>query len=342
MVETKKKKLLTIIIILFSLTIIISGCANSTEDVITASGTIEALEVNISAETGGKITEINTDEGDSIKKGAVLGRLDSTIQALQVQQAEAALRAAAEKAKETQSGNRDQLIGQAVSLVDQMTSLAEGSKAAMDNARENLDRVRTLAGEGGIAHQQLSDAETRYESARAQYEAYVAQKNSAREQLDLLKSGATTETINIMNAGVAQAQANVSIARAQLEKTVLIAPIDGQVSTVNFRQSEYVSPGAPVITLLNPEDLWIKVYISETEIAKVKPGQKAEIFIDAYPDRPFAGKVSFVSAKAEFTPKNLQTKEDRVNMVFAIKVELQDGKEMLKPGLPADVKIMVR
>ncbi len=307
---------------------------------IPASGTVEATEINVNAETGGKITEVPVEEGQPVNRGDVLGRLDSTVQALQVQQAEAALRAAQEKSKETKTGTREQLIAQAKAGVQQIASLQQGAKQSMDNAKDNLDRIQVLVNEGGATSQQLTNARTQYETARAQYEAYAAQKKSAQEQLDLLKSGATQETINIADAGVAQAQASLAIAEALLAKTVLYAPTGGIVNSVNFKQGEYITPGAAVITIINPGDLYVNVYIPEKEIPRVKLGQKAEIFIDAYPGKPFQGIVSFISSKAEFTPKNLQTQEERVNMVFAVKVKIGDSSGHLKPGLPVDVVLL--
>lgn len=327
-------------IIAFVLLVSISGCGKSSNDELSASGTVEATEVRINSEVGGKLTDMLMDEGSVVKKGEVLARIDSTVQALQVQQAEASLRIAQEKAKETKAGNRAQLIAQAAANVRQIASLQQGAETSVKNALDNLNRIKVLVNEGGATTQQLSDAQTRYETARAQLEAYAAQKKSAQEQFDLLKSGATAETVNIADAGVTQAQINLSMAQAQLAKTVLYAPGNGVASSVNFRQGEFVSPGAPVATIADNGDLWIKVYLPEQDLPKIKLQQKANVYLDAYPNQPFHGEVSYISPTAEFTPKNLQTKEERVNMVFAVKVKITEGQDRLKPGLPADVTII--
>lgn len=167
-----RRKIFLLIVIIFAAAVIIAGCGQKDADRIAASGTVEATEININAETGGKITEVLVDEGKTIKQNDVLARLDSSVQALQVQQAEAALRAAQEKSKETKTGTRGQLITQAQAAFQQMTSLQSGAKDSMDNARANLSRTNTLLKEGGVTPQQLSDAQTRYETAKAQYEAY--------------------------------------------------------------------------------------------------------------------------------------------------------------------------
>lgn len=337
-----RKVLIFLFVASIASSLLVSGCRKSDPGRITASGTVETTEINVNTETGGKITEIAVEEGAEVKKGEILARLDSTVQALQVQLAEAALQAARERARETRSGTREQLVTQAQEAVRQISSLREGARITMDNALDNLERIRALYEEGGAASQQVSDAQTRYETARAQFEAYNAQKRSAQEQLDLLKSGATQETIRIADAGVAQAQTSLSIAQAQLAKTVIYAPTDGILSSVNFNEGEFVNISAPIVTITNTDDLWVTVYIPEKDLPQVKLGQKAEIYIDAYPNKAFPGKVSFIASKAEFTPKNLQTSEERVNMVFAVKVQITDDKDQLKPGLPADVKILTR
>ena len=333
---------IVLITLLFLLLSLIIGCTAEESRGINASGSVEAVETDINTETGGRIIDISVKEGTTVRKGDIVANIDATIQELKVKQAEAGFTAALERAKETKSGSREQMIAQAQSTVNQVNSLLQGAKQTMENARENLARIRELYDQGGATSQQLSDSQTRFENAKAQYESYGSQKTSAQEQLDLLKSGATEETINISDAAVKQAQASLEMARENLAKTVLRAPLDGMVSSVNFRAGEVISPGAAIVTVINNKDLWIKIYVTEKEIPKIIPGQKAEITIDAYPDKVFPGEVSFISPKAEFTPKNLQTKEERVNMVFAVKIRIPDGEEILKPGLPADVKIMTR
>lgn len=338
----RRSSFIGLVVLVLGLTIFASGCSDKKdESKIFVSGTVEATETNVNAELNGKINEISIQEGSMVKQGAILARIDSTIPALQVQQAEAALNAARESSKQTKTGNRQQQIAQAQAGVEQIDALSKGARQSMENALENLGRIKTLVKDGGATTQQLSDAQTKYETAKAQYEAYVAQKRSAQEQLDLLKSGSTQETINIANAGVAQAQASLAIARAQLAKAVIYAPSSGIINEVNFEKGEFVAPGAALFTLINPKDLWIKVYVSEKDLPKVKVGNKAEIFADAYPDKTFAGRVSYISSKAEFTPKNLQTAEERVNMVFEVKIKITGGEDQLKAGLPADVNIIL-
>lgn len=324
-----------ILISIFSVT----GCGNEKAGAnLEASGTIEADEVNLSAEIGGKITEIRVSEGQSVKSGDLVGHIDSTIPALQVQQADAAVRAARAKANETKAGNRTQLIQQAKASLQQISALRDGAKKSMENAEQNLKRVQTLYEGGAATEAQLTSAQTQSDVAGSQYQAYAAQYKAAQEQLDLLQSGATAETITMTDANLAQAEAQLAVAKANLSKTALVAPLSGTVTGVNISKGEVAMPGAQVITIADLSNLRITVYIPEKSMSKVKVGQFAEITVDPYPDKKFAGEVTYISPEAEFTPKNLQTKEERVNMVFAVKIKIKDGQESLKPGLPADVR----
>lgn len=317
---------------------LIAGCSNKKAvNGLEASGTIEAEEINLNAEIGGKITAIKVNQGQLIKSGDLLGHIDSTIPALQVKQAEAAVTAARAKSKETKSGTRSQLIQQAKASLQQIGALQSGARKSLDNAEQNLGRIRSLFDSGAATEAQLTAAQTQADVARSQYQAYAAQYKAAQEQLDLLQSGATAESITMTDAGLAQAEAQLAVARAQLAKTALIAPISGTVTSVDFNRGEVVMPGASILTVADLHNLWITVYIPEKNMGLVKLGQQVEIHTDPYPDKTFAGEVSYISPQAEFTPKNLQTKEERVNMVFAVKIGVKEGQELLKPGLPADV-----
>lgn len=342
MVMKTRLRILLLVLALLSFSAWLSGCSESkNENSIEVSGTVEATQISINSEIAGKLKEVLVEEGISIKEGLVLAKIDSTIQALQVQQAESALASARESSKQTKTGSREQQIAQAKAGVEQVDALLKGAKESSANAQDNLKRIELLEKDGGATTQQLLDAQTRNNVAQAQVEAYNAQKKSAQEQLALLKDGSTTEAINIANAGVSQAMTNLEIAKAQLGKTIIYAPMEGILTDVNFKKGEFVSPGTALFTVLDPQDLWIKVYVSEKDLPRIKIGQKADVFVDAYPGRRFVGKVSYISSKAEFTPKNLQTAEERVNMVFAVKIRITDDNEQLKPGLPADVKIIL-
>jgi multidrug efflux pump subunit AcrA (membrane-fusion protein) len=172
--------------------------------------------------------------------------------------------------------------------------------------------------------------------ARAQYEVATAGVDVAQAQVDGLQLGATPEQIAAVEAQVEVARASLEALEVQLEKLTLEAPISGLVLARPVHVGEVALPGAPLMTLADLDRVTLTIYVPEDQLGKVQIGQPVSVTVDAYPERIFGGAVVFVASEAEFTPKNVQTREERVNMVFAVKVELQNPDHALKPGMPAD------
>jgi len=172
--------------------------------------------------------------------------------------------------------------------------------------------------------------------AKAQYERAEAAVQTAQAQLEALKAGATQEQIAVVEAQVKQAQAAADLLKVQLDKMTLTAPTSGLVMERTVHRGEMAAAGATLMTIANLDEVTLTIYIPEDEIGKVKVGQTVEVSVDSFPDKVFEGRVSYIASEAEFTPKNVQTKKERVNMVFAIKVKIPNPAHELKPGMPAD------
>jgi HlyD family secretion protein len=168
-----------------------------------------------------------------------------------------------------------------------------------------------------------------------------AQHTQALEQLRLVLEGAAAEQLAVQRAVVLQAEAALEQARVAVDRTRLVAPFAGIV-TVRHRQSgETTSPGAPVVTLMDPDDRWVRIYVPGDVVGRVALGQSARISSDSHPDSTFAGRVTHVASEAEFTPRNVQTSQERVKLVYAVKVAIDgDPGLALKPGMPADVRLV--
>src|SRR5690606_6934429 len=161
------------------------------------------------------------------------------------------------------------------------------------------------------------------------------------EQLALVRSGARRERVDAQRAAVRQAEAAVAQAQAMLSNARIRAPFAGIVTVRHRQPGEAVSPGMPVVTLMAPADRWVRSYVREDRVGRVSLGQRAEIRADAYPDRRYDGRVVFIAGGAEFTPRNVQTAEERVKLVYAVKVAIEgDSALELKPGVPADVRLL--
>jgi HlyD family secretion protein len=182
---------------------------------------------------------------------------------------------------------------------DELTPQRNSALATFANAEKNYRRTEALFATGSVSKQSYDNALTAYTNARSQYDFIMA---------------------NISNA-------------------VIAAPIDGTVLRKDVEKGEIAFPGTAILTLGDLKKLWLRIYLPETEIGKIRLGQKAEVFVDSFKGKAFAGKVTSIANKAEFTPKTVETKEDRVKMVFAVKIAIENPGVLLKPGMPADAEI---
>jgi HlyD family secretion protein len=176
-------------------------------------------------------------------------------------------------------------------------------------------------------------------AAKSTYEVAESSLHSASENLSLLSEGSRKDTIEAQRLEVERNKAIVEASRTQIADTVIAAPLDGLVLTRNFEEGEYVNPGTPIATIGNMSDCWVKIYISSTNLGKISVGQQTDVMIDSFPGKVFTGTIKEIGQSAEFTPRQSITKEERANLVFAVKVQLDNQDGALKPGMPADVVI---
>ena len=201
------------------------------------------------------------------------------------------------------------------------------------NADRDAQRAQKLFDGGAVSQQALDKATTARDVADAA-------RDQARDALTLVQEGPRAEIIRAQRALVSQAHANLDRAQAALANAVIRAPFPGVVTVRHREPGEIVSPGAPIVTLLNPDDRWVRIYVREDEIGRVHVGQKATITSDTYPDRTYHGRVTYIGSQAEFTPRNVQTQEERIKLVYPVKVRITgDTAFELKPGVPADVTL---
>jgi len=293
---------------------------------IMASGTVEATEADLGFQLPGRIESIAVREGERVARGAELAALDRAELLARRAAAEAQLAAARALLSEMERGARPQELAQARSAV---TAAAQ----RYDDAQRDVARARNLFEGGAISREALDKAETAAEVARAQHE-------QALEQLALVEAGPRAERIAAQRALVRQAEAALAQLDVALENSVIRAPFDGVVTVRHREPGEIVAAGLPVITLMDPADRWVRIYVREDEVGRLSLGQPATISADAYPDRRYTGRITYISGEAEFTPRNVQTPEERIKLVYAVKVAITgDAAQELKPGLPADVRL---
>ncbi|PWB59606.1 MAG: hypothetical protein C3F18_00725 [Nitrosomonadales bacterium] len=299
--------------------------ARPVDGTVFASGTMDATEIAVSFRTPGILRKRPVDEGSRVKAGELLAALDEREAAARLQQAEAAQQAAEARLRDMEQGYRPQEIAEAKAQVEQ-------ARASQANLDEEARRSEALF-QGGAASQQRRDKDRTAAAVAAQ------QHSAAQERLKLLQSGYRPEAISAARAQLGEAQAAVKAARVTWEDLQASSPVDGVVTRKHAEVGETLAAGRPVVTVTDISRPWVRVYIPENQIGKVRLGAPAKIRIDTYPGREFAGQVSYVSSQAEFTPKNVQTQEERVKLVFAVNVALDNRDGTLKPGMPADVTI---
>jgi HlyD family secretion protein len=314
-----------LLVVLVVLRLTVFGAGNN-QRAILASGTIEAAEADLGFQIPGRIETIAVREGDRVDSASVLASLDRAELNAQLEAAMANATAARAALTEMRTGFRSEEIAQGRAAL-------RAANYRLENARRDLERTQRLFDGGAVSQQALDHQETAYEMAEAE-------KESTAEQLQILETGPRSERIAAQRAHLLAAEAGVRQINAALENAVVRAPFAGTISVKHREPGEIIQPGLPVLSVLNTDDRWVRIYVREDEIGRLSIGQEATITADSYPDRTYAGTVVFLSSEAEFTPRNVQTTEERVKLVYRVKVQItEDPTFDLKPGLAADVRI---
>ncbi|MBF0320763.1 MAG: efflux RND transporter periplasmic adaptor subunit [Nitrospirae bacterium] len=300
------------------------------EGIIILYGNVEVTEINAGFKAAGGIAGLNVEEGQPVKAGQTLATLDSIELQSAVTQSTAALNESIARLAELKAGSRAEEIAQA-------HSAALNAKAEYDRALKDFTRADILYREGAVSAQAFDNAKTAKDATGAQY-------NKAMQYLDMVRAGPRKEAITAAEEKVKQSQAALDIARQRLKDATLIAPSDGVILKKTAEAGEVVAAGAPVCIIGVLNSPWVKVYIREQDLGIVKLGQRAEVTIDTSTktSKKYQGSVSYISSEAEFTPKTIQTLDERTKLVFGVKVRTVNENGELKPGMPANVKIFVK
>lgn len=304
-----------------------AACGGEGADgVVTASGTVEATRADLGFQVPGRIRELIPREGDSVLGGQELARLDLRELEAARDGARAQVDAAEARLAEFRRGSRPQEVAQAEAAARAATERA-------DDALRDAERTRRLFEGGAVSRQTLDRVETALQVAEAG-------RVQAAQALALVRAGPRSEVIRTQEAVVEQARANLARAEASVAYGIIVAPFPGRVTVRHREPGETVGAGAPVLTLLDPDDRWVRIYVRQDRIGAVQIGMAADIVSDTYPDQVYSGEVTFIGSEAEFTPRNVQTAEERIKLVYPVKVRITgDPGFELKPGIPADVTL---
>jgi HlyD family secretion protein len=293
-------------------------------DTLVLQGNVDVREVSLAFEVPGRIDSLAVDEGDAVKAGQVLAALDPGYFEDAVNQARAALDVSKAQLARLKNGSRPEEIDQARAAVAER-------QVAVENARLDLTRYEQLVKTGGISRQT-------YDAARAALDQAQAQLRSARAAQRLTEIGPRPEDIQAGESRVSQARATLADARRRLDDARLLAPGDGVVQTRVREKGAYVNVGEPVFSVTLPRPLWVRAYVAEPDLGAVRPGMEAEVTADGAGGKRYRAHVGFVSPVAEFTPKTVETKELRTDLVYRLRVIVDDDDAAaLRQGMPVTV-----
>jgi HlyD family secretion protein len=366
------------------------GSSRGRDNRIVVSGNIELNEVSIAFKTAGRLIERNVDEGDRVKKGEVVARLDrdqlvaqrareaaglasaeaqlaqaeTSVEwqkanlAADVQQKRADLGSNESKLLELKNGSRPQEIQEAKGAV-------EAAQSEWNRAKRDWERAQTLYKNDDISTEQFDQFRSRWQTAEAslkqateraalveagprmeQVEAASGQVQRARGAVKMAEANAfelkrREQELATRRAEIGRANANIAMIDAQLADTVAISPVDGVVLVKSADVGEVLAPGTTVVTVGDIEHPWLRGYVDEKDLGRVKLGAKAKLTTDSYPGKAYWGRVSFIAAEAEFTPKQIQTQQERVKLVYRIKIDVDNAQHELKSNMPADAEIVL-
>ena len=306
----KRKLVVPIALVLIAAAVFWAFKLRKRDDDLVLSGSIEARDVQVGSLVGGRVTVVHVDEGASVAAGQPIVTLEPDLLDAQVREQESRVEQARARLALVLAGARPEEINRA--------------RADYENAEKDRRRLELLMKEGIVPRQTYDDAAT---AARTR-----------QEMLRELERGNRPQEIEAARGALAETERHLAYLHRQREETVVKAPAAGVVQSFDLRPGDLVAPNAPVATLLEPDQLWVRVFVPETKLGLVRVGQRADLTVDTFPKRTFPGKVVEISPRAQYTPRNIQTLDQRSDQVFGVKVNVEPAPE-LKPGMAALVRL---
>jgi HlyD family secretion protein len=305
------------------------------------SGHVEATEVQVAPEVGGRIIELRVNEGDRVTARDVVARLETRDTQLQMQRAHAERAAADAQLRLLRAGSRTEDIRQAEAQVLAAEADITAIEAERKAAELDLQRYETLLAANAGSRKQRDDAQARVDVARERQKGAGERAQSARELVTRLRAGARREELDAAQAKVAGVDAQIATLKKTLGDAEVLSPAGGIVTQKLVEQGEIVAPRVPLVIVTDLDRAWANLFVPEPMIPRVKLGQTATLHTDAG-GAGIPGKVTYVSPRAEFTPRNVQTAEERSKLVYRIKVSVDNSSGVLKPGMPVDADLALQ
>jgi HlyD family secretion protein len=321
---------------------LVSGCRHAApSNSLRASGYVEATEVQVSPQVGGRVLAIHFAEGDRVAAGQPLLELDATDTQLTVRRARAERDQADAQLRLLLAGSRAEDIRQAEAQVASAEADGVGARDDLAAAQTDLQRFEALLQSKSGTEKQRDDAANRRDVARARLESAEQRVRAARETLARLRAGARPQEIQAARARLAVADAQIAMLEQNLSDALLKSPVAGIVTQKLVDAGETIGPRTPVVAIADLDRPWANVYIDEPMVPRIRLGQPATLTTDAG-GAGVAGAITFISPRAEFTPRNVQTAEERSKLVYRVKITVDNRQGVLKQGMPVEADIPIK
>jgi HlyD family secretion protein len=307
-------------------------------DRLRVSGHVEATETRLAPEAGGRVLTLNVKEGDRVEAGQTVLTLDTRDVQLAINRVKAEQAAAEAQLRLVQAGSRVEDIRQAQSQVETARADVSAARSELQAAEQDLTRFDTLLKNNSGSQKQRDDAATRRDVARDRVASAESRVKTAEQVLAKLRAGARIEEVDAARARVATVTAQIAPLEKTLGDATLVSPVAGLVTEKLVEVGEVIAPRAPVVVLVDLDHAWADVFVPEPTVPQIKIGQAATIFTDAG-GNGIAGTISYISPKAEFTPRNVQTAEERSKLVYRVRITVDNKDGVLKQGMPVEAEI---
>ena len=319
--------------------VVASGCRSKPPaDRVRVSGQVEATDVRVAAPVAGRLLERTVMEGDQVQAGDVIAKLDTADATLALSRATAERDQANAQLRLLVAGARPEDIRQAEAQLATAEADVRAASSELASAEADVERFDALLASNSGSRKQRDDAVTRRDVSAAKLQAGRNRVRAARETVSRLRAGSRRDEIDAARARVAGADAQIAVLHKAIADATITAPIAGVVTETLADVGELLQPRAPVVVITDLQHAWANVYVGERDVPRLKIGQHATIFTDAG-GAGLPGVVSYISPRAEFTPRNVQTSEDRSKLVYRIKVTVDNAAGVLKPGMPVEAEL---
>ena len=312
---------------------------NSYSDKLILSNSVEAKDVKVSSKVGGRISKIYIKEGDKVQKGQKLLELEGNEIVAQLEQAKANYAKSLSDLSDLIMGARPQEIAQASAQSLKIKALLEEAKTKYQNSLVDYKRMDELYKKGAISKQTLDKHQTQKDIDEKEISNFEEEYIKANENEDLIKEGPRKDQVKSLKAQASYYNAKVKELEKYVSELTVISPLDGEVSSFDLKVGEVIKANQPLLTVTDLNDLYVRVYIPGNKLSIVKTKQKVKIKADSFPNELFNGYISYIGAQAEFTPRNVQTPEERTKLVYPVKVQIQNKENKLRDGMYVTVQL---